>query len=446
LAALLALSLGVASAVAASDKGPAPTKLRLVTTDGSIGVSWGVTTTQGLTGFRIRWVRRHGGSASSSRLVKLARGARSYTISSPAAGTYTVRVLSVYSDKRPSHASVAKAKISEEGPGEEKAGKEREREEREARKEQERKEREARKEQERQERETREREQREKQEREKREKEEREGGEESPSSNAVSAIPDGPPGAWSIVYGDAFAGNSLDNTWKANTNRQGCCGNANEISTERPSAVKVDAQGLHVLCEYVATAVEGKNYVCGGIDSENGFKWKANEGETLAFQAVTKWPARDGGEDPGWWAFDHTWTSELDFFEGWEWGHEEYFAGMPVYIGETNTILDTVSHELFKAKSEISNPETEYHTYTTVLKPNDQLEEYIDGQYKWTVEPPAAENTPWMHLTLTHDLREASNLTGTSDFAIRSVSVYEDSAHQGVGIEDGGIAPGTSVE
>ena len=436
-----ALSLGVVPATAASDKRPAPTKLRLVTAHGSIAVSWGVTTTRGLTGFRVRWGRQHATWANLGRRVDLARGARGYTISSLAPGTYEVRVLSVYAGNRGGHASVGDATVSgggsKERPGEEKARKERERKERE------RKEREESK--------AREQEQRETEEREKREAEEREGTkgkgeEESPSSATVPATPDGPSGKWSIVYGDGFAGSSLDNTWKANTNRQGCCGNANEISTERPSAVKVDAQGLHILCEYVPTQVEGKNYVCGGIDSENGFKWKANEGGTLAFQVVTKWPTRDGGEDPGWWAFDHTWTSELDFFEGWEWGHEEYYAGMPVYIGETNSILDTVSHELFAAKSEISNPETEYHTYTTVLKPNDELEEYIDGQYKWTVAPPLAENTPWMHLTLTHDLREASNMKGTSDFAVRSVAAYEDTAHKGVGVEGGGIAPGTTVE
>ncbi len=435
LVASVALSLGVVPAMAASGKGPAPTKLRLVAGQSSIVASWSVASTKGVTGFRIRWGRKHGKSAKMGRRVVLSSGARSYTISSLAKGTYEVRVLAVYAN-RAGRGSVAEATVSpggKEGPGEEKERKEQERKEREARKEQERKERE----------EAHEREQHEKEEREGKEHEEKE---KTGSSNAVSATPDGPSGSWSIVYGDAFAGSSLDNTWKANTNRQGCCGNGNEISTERPSAVKVDSQGLHILCEYVATPVEGSNYVCGGVDTEHGFEWKANGGGTLAFQVVTKWPARDGGEDPGWWAFDHTWTSELDFFEGWEWGHEEYYAGMPVFIGETNTILDTVSHELFSAKSEISNPETEYHTYTTVLKPNDQLEEYIDGKYRWTVAPPLAENTPWMHLTLTHDLREATKLKSTSDFAVRSVSVYEDAAHDGVGIEDGGIAPGTSVE
>jgi hypothetical protein len=438
LVALVALSLGVVPATAASGKGPAPTKLRLVAGQSSIVASWSVASTKGVTGFRIRWGRKHGKSAKMGRRVVLSSGTRSYTISSLAKGTYEVRVLAVYASNRAGRQSTAEATVSpsgsKEGPGEEeKERKEQERKEREARKEQERKERE----------EVHEREQHEKEEREGKEGEEKE---ESGSPETVSATPDGPSGSWSIVYGDAFAGSSLDNTWKVNTNRQGCCGNANEISTERPSAVKVDAQGLHILCEYVATPVEGRNYVCGGIDTENGFKWKANEGETIAFQVVTKWPARDGGEDPGWWAADHAWTSELDYFEGWEWGQEEYYAGMPVFIGETNNVLDTVSHELYSAKSELSNPETEYHTYTTVLKPNDQLEEYVDGKYRWTVGAPPAENTPWMQLILTHDLRESSKLKGTSDFAVRSVSVYEDTAHDGVGVEDGGIAPGTTVE
>jgi hypothetical protein len=262
----------------------------------------------------------------------------------------------------------------------------------------------------------------------------------------VSSVPVGPgapAGGWHVAFADGFAapigtGAGQDAFWKANTNKQGCCNNPDEIASESPSQVRVGASGLELLC----TASGG--YVCGGVDTTGGFNWRPGGGQTWAFEVVAKLPPRDWGEDPGWWSSDTKWTDEIDFFEAWEWGHEEYFAGMPVWKAKTPNAIE-VSHEAYKLKSELGNPEEGFHRYTTVIKANNELEEFIDGQYRWSVPAPSAMNTPSMHLILSHALRVSTHLIGTSSFDIRSVAVYEDAAHGGQNVEGGGLAPGTVV-
>jgi hypothetical protein len=261
---------------------------------------------------------------------------------------------------------------------------------------------------------------------------------------AVGSAPAGPAspaGGWHVAFADGFAaalgtGAGQDGFWKANTNAKGCCNNADEIASESPSQVHVGADGLELLC----TASGG--YVCGGVDTTSGFNWRPGGGQTWAFEVVAKLPPRDWGEDPGWWSCDTKWTNELDFFEAWEWGHEEYFAGMPVWKAKTPNAVE-VSHEAYKLKSEIGNPEESFHRYTTVIKSNNEMEEFIDGQYRWSVQPPASMNPASMHLILTHALRVSTHLTGSSSFVIRSVAVYEDAAQAGQNVEGGGVAPGT---
>jgi hypothetical protein len=258
---------------------------------------------------------------------------------------------------------------------------------------------------------------------------------------SAPAGPGAPAGGWHVAFADGFAapigtGAGQDAFWKANTNKQGCCNNSDEIASESPSQVRVGPSGLELLC----TASAG--YVCGGVDTTGGFNWKPGGGQTFAFEVVAKLPPRDWGEDPGWWSCDTKWTDEIDFFEAWEWGHEEYFAGMPVWKAKTPNAVE-VSHEAYKLKSELGNPEESFHRYTTVIKSNNEIEEFIDGQYRWSVPAPSSMNTPWMHLILTHALRVSTHLTGTSAFDIRSVAVYEDAAHGGQNVEGGGLAPGT---
>jgi hypothetical protein len=265
------------------------------------------------------------------------------------------------------------------------------------------------------------------------------------SPGVVSLAPAGPAspdGGWHVAFADGFAaplgsGVGQDAFWKANTNGKGCCNNEDEIATESPSQVRLGADGLEPLC----TASGG--YVCGGVDTAGGsFSWRPGGGQTWAFEVVAKLPPRDWGEDPGWWSCDTKWTDEIDFFEGWEWGHEEYFAGMPVWKAKTPSAVE-VSHEAYELKSEIGNPEEAFHRYTTVIKANNEMEEFIDGQHRWSVQAPASMNVASMHLILTHALRVATHLTGSSSFVIRSVAVYEDGAHGGQNVEGGGVAPGT---
>ena len=262
----------------------------------------------------------------------------------------------------------------------------------------------------------------------------------------VSSAPVGPAspaGGWHVAFADGFTaaigtGAGQDGFWKANTNTNGCCNNGDEIASESPSQVHVGANGLELLC----TASGG--YVCSGVDTTSGFNWRPGGGQTWAFEVVARLPPRDWGEDPGWWSTDTKWTNEVDFFEAWEWGHEEYFAGMPVWKSKTPSAVE-VSHEAYKLKSEIGNPEEGFHRYTTVIKSNNEMEEFIDGQYRWSVPAPSSMNAASMHLILTHALRVSTHLTGSSSFDIRSVAVYEDASQAGQNVEGGGVAPGTAL-
>ncbi|HEY4452372.1 MAG TPA: fibronectin type III domain-containing protein [Solirubrobacteraceae bacterium] len=263
---------------------------------------------------------------------------------------------------------------------------------------------------------------------------------------AVPAAPDGPGGSWSVAYADAFgaplgSGPGLDGTLAAHSHDNGCCSNSNEIMAERPSKV-VEENGLLKLLCTKESVVSGKPYTCGGV-STSSFKWRPGGGQSFAFEVVAQFPPRDEGEDPGWWSTDAGWTDEADFFEGWEWNHTEYYAGLPVWKAQIGGC--GVSHEAYKLASEIPNPETGFHTYTTVFNSDNTEAEYIDGVKRWTLPAPCGVNKPMMSLILTHALRQSSSLAGTNSFSIKRIAVYEDSAHAGQNIEGGGLAPGTTV-
>lgn len=184
-------------------------------------------------------------------------------------------------------------------------------------------------------------------------------------------------------------------------------------------------------------------------NSGHKFRWKPGGGQTWAFEVVAKLPINTGEEDPGWWSTDGKWTNELDFFEFWGWGHSEYYAGLPVWKYSSPASGPSVYKEIYKAKSEVPNPEASFHRYTTVINANNAIEEYIDGVKRWTL--PTIESAkiaqPWMGLILSHALRESSaNFTsGSRSFDVRSVAIYQDAKHAGVNIENGGIAPGTTI-
>jgi len=92
---LIALAAGPVPAVSFAQR-PVPVNLQLAPAAGSLSASWGVSSTAGLTGFRIRWKRTGGGGAAR---VDVARGVRSYTISKLRHVPYEVRVRTLYQGK-----------------------------------------------------------------------------------------------------------------------------------------------------------------------------------------------------------------------------------------------------------------------------------------------------------------------------------------------------------
>jgi hypothetical protein len=157
---------------------------------------------------------------------------------------------------------------------------------------------------------------------------------------------------------------------------------------------------------------------------------------------------------------DGLWHDELDFFEEWGWGCE---PNTKCVTGVT-WIYDTSGLHLiqsYKSLYSMFDPSATFHRYTTVINPDNTVEEYIDGvRQTWVgsngvLGPPPVISPGKMALILTNALREntrtgpdpATNFqSGSRTFAIRSIAVYEDGSHAGQNVEGGGIAPGTIVK
>jgi hypothetical protein len=434
----LALALAPAAALAAAR--PTPVNLQLTPAAGSLSASWDVSSKVGLTGFRIRWRQAAGGGGGH---VDLARGVRSYTLTKLRHVAYEVRVRSLYQGK-PGPTALAEAtplpgleeppeeETPVEEPPEEEAPEE-PGEEEEA-------------------------------------PGEEEPDEEAPHGALVSATPTGPPmptGGWSVVYADGFGapigkGPGQDNTWFANncTLTSNCHGfNSDELEVFNPSAASVTAEGLKLTCTYTGAAQEpgGKHYVCGALRGQNQglagyrfFTWSPGKGQTLVFQAVAKLPPNTGEADPGWWSAGPPWNdTEIDFFEGGgaSRSHTTGWRTDPIYTAWFATPHVTANKPGFTA-----DPSLAFHTYTFEVKPDNTYSIWIDGvPQSWAtnvgpVKPDLAAKTT---LVLSYALRTCACKTGftsgTREFDVKSVSVYEDKAHRGVGVENEGIAPGTKL-
>jgi hypothetical protein len=275
----------------------------------------------------------------------------------------------------------------------------------------------------------------------------------------VNAKPTGPPtprGGWSVAYADGFGAElgtrkGQDNTWRKLDDEEGFT-NENEIAVFRAKQAKTGAEGLELACTPLAREIKrgaqlNAYYECGAVVSTH-FRWKSDEGETWAFECVCKWPANTGEADPGWWTNGgyREGENEYDFFEGDGWGNHdaEYDAFMPaiVQLGEEHKV------DGFE-KTLGFYPEQGLHRYTTVLTPHGghyTAEEYVDGTFKWSFSYTDTKQA-WDELNLSYALREYTGgfRSGTRDFDIRSVAVYEGKAHEGKDIEGGGVAPGTVV-
>ena len=419
---------------------PQPTNLELEPAAGALAASWGVSSTTGLTGFLVLWKRVSGGGGGS---IELPRTSRGYTITKLSHVAYVVRVRTIYRGK-PGPPALAEAtptpgleeppedetpveeppeeEAGEEGGGEEVPGEE-------------------------------------------------PPHEEPPRKALVSATPTGPPtpaGGWSVVYADGFGaplgnGSGQDNTWFPNncTQTANCAGfNSNELEVMNPSAASVTAEGLKLTCTYTAAAQEPgkKHYVCGTLRAQTEakpagyryFKWSPGKGQTLVFQAVAKLPPNTGDADPGWWTNGPPWNdTEVDFFEGGG-ASPEHTTGWstdPLYTAWFATPHPTATKRGFSV-----DPSLAFHTYTFEIKPDNTYSVWIDGSLQsWAtnVGPAKPDLAEKATLILSYALRKCGCKTGftsgTREFDVRSVSVYEDKAHKGVGIENEGVAPGTAI-
>ncbi len=287
--------------------------------------------------------------------------------------------------------------------------------------------------------------------------------------SAVSATPLGlpaPPSGWTVAYADSFTKTigteaGEDNTWGFDESDTGFQ-NSNEIEVFRSSQVSITPEGLALKCTRVAVAVAGRNYECGAIKGELCCSVTSTEparyhtpvislgkGQTLAFQCVCKFPPDTGeGDDVSWWMDGPPFMStEFDFFEA--------IGGETWSSGSMYTTWFAPPHYELAKRGFAVDPSTAYNTYDVEIFPGAtsgeyRFEEWVDGVLQ-DVEggTESAETTPdtpgRLSLVLSYGLRETGFASGARSFDIRSVSVYEDQAHAGVGIEDGGLAPGTTV-
>ncbi|HTZ86546.1 MAG TPA: hypothetical protein VMB05_07745 [Solirubrobacteraceae bacterium] len=293
---------------------------------------------------------------------------------------------------------------------------------------------------------------------------------------AVSGTPLGPaapPSGWSVVYADAFGaplgtGHGHDNTWFPNncTRTTNCPGfNEDEMEVMNPSAVSETVQGLRLSCTHTANAeyaqnvrsAEPKHYVCGMLRGQNYglrgyrfFTWSPGKGQTLVFQAVAKFPRNTGEADPGWWTNGPPWDgTEVDFFEGGG-ASERHTTGWStdgLYTAWFAPPMLTANKSGFS-----EDPSLAFHTYTFEITPQNTYSVWIDGvpqQWATNVGPAHPDPSARLTLILSYALRECDCRTGftsgTREFDVKSVAVYEDTAHRGVGIENGGLPPGTVV-
>jgi hypothetical protein len=297
------------------------------------------------------------------------------------------------------------------------------------------------------------------------------GHEEPPKGHEVAATPSGPPtpsGGWSVAYADGFAvplgtGAGQDNTWEAMENNDGFT-NSDEVQVFRKGQAVVGPEGLELRCTYSSTVIaNNRHYECGDVSGALCCSLTSTEpagyhtpvitmgkGQTFAFQAVAKFPPATGdGADVCWWMHGAPWSeSEFDFYEAI--GNTEGWKNASLY-----TAWFAPPHPELDKRGFGADPSAAYHTYTVSVFPGSTSGKYrysvwIDGALQ-TLEQGAvsAEVTPVvqerLNLVLSYGFRNTGFASGTRTYNVRSAAVYVDSAHQGVGVEDGGLAPGTSI-
>ena len=300
----------------------------------------------------------------------------------------------------------------------------------------------------------------------------------SSASATVNATPTGPASpasGWHVAFADGFgvpigAGPGQDNFWYPN---RGCCNddptkdfvgdNTDELEVYNSSQVSVNSSGLQLADTYSPNRepAEGsypvRNYVSGTVRTlpapgYRPFAWKPGGGETWAFECYCKFPSYFQGMDIGWWSTDKIWTDEVDFFESWTTGSPSSSEALlgTAWIYETSA---RKSVESWTAPWQKFDPSAAFHRYTTVITPSDIVEEYVDGVHVFSYgAPPYLAAEPEMSLILSNAIRSVNGAStssqftsGSRDFDVRSIAVYEDGDHAGQGVSGGGVAPGTTI-
>ncbi len=324
----------------------------------------------------------------------------------------------------------------------------------------------------------------------------------------VSPTPNGPAtprGGWSVAYADAFGaplgtGPGQDNTvWPSRTN--GDCTNnpgfnSNEMEVFNCSQANVDPNGLKLTCQYAPHIAGGANYSCGAISTGGArpsatpapgyrlFRFMPGRGQEWAIQIIAKFPPNTGEADPGWWAMDPRWTWELDMFEGFgpsagaggTWCRSAGGNGWvgvtdPTWIFDTSTRANIAGNQMLCRDAQPSpfDPSAGYHTYTTVIYPNNTVSEYIDGRiqvwdyvphggashvnHQTLIGPPPALPRTYGGLIISYALRDTATgnpdpyfTSGTRSLSVRSIAVYENATAGAAGTVNAGLmAPGTSL-
>jgi hypothetical protein len=408
---LFALSADVATA-----QRVLPTNLRVASRVEALHVAWGVSNRSEVGGFRLRWRAVTTPASAWGRVVELSSKAHGYKIARLSPGAYEVSVKAMLKGGE------AGGMVTGEGTALPKGG----------------------------------------------EEGGEEGEEESPgeegegeSGRTIPTKPTGPAtpaGGWSVVYGDAFqrpfgtAAGDDSTFWPCPSGTGsgyatcGNDGNGNEPNTYATSQVTETAEGLDMRCTYESP---GK-YLCGGGHTPEGsFEWDAGLGNTLVFQTVTKFPISTGEADVQWWADGSPFTdTEMDFYEAIN--SESGWCSHLAAIFTAWFAAPHVGSETYEWGCQFK-PEQQFNTYTTEIFPNDTYSFWIDGNLiSHGIGPVTPDTTAKTGLTIAYGLRNLNNghynfTSGSRNYYAKYISVYEDTAHKGVGIRHQGLAPGTQV-
>jgi hypothetical protein len=193
-----------------------------------------------------------------------------------------------------------------------------------------------------------------------------------------------------------------------------------------------------------------------------GFQWMPGGGDTWAFEVVMKFaPGYDGGVANGgnnesFWS-SGGWSTlsgaEMDMPEHWGYnGPPSQAAWVTVYNQTGPSTVSSSPKDLGAFLG--ADPSAAFHRYTTLIAANGAMSVYVDGRLFSTAPAPPSLNRVWQKLLISYALRNPSApnpriisgfTSGSRDFIVRSVVVYQDTAHLGQSVLNGVVAPGTVV-